>query len=100
MADIEAKVKAAVVKLVNVPLNRISSTADIRKLGIDSLMALELVAVIERTFRIHVPESRIRNIIRIDQIVKLVNGLKAGGEAKPRRKTWPRTKPLLLASQR
>ncbi len=82
-SNIEGQVKAIVAKLAKVPAGKISSTADMRKLGIDSLMALEVVANLERAFKIHVPEGKIRGVVRVDQIVKLVDELRSPGQKRP-----------------
>jgi acyl carrier protein len=74
--DIELRVRTLVAKLAKVPTDRVTSKSDVRKLGIDSLIALELVASLERAFHVHIPEGKIRDIVRVDQIVNTIAGLK------------------------
>lgn len=73
----EGKVKAIVAKFAKRPPEKIPTAADLRKLGIDSLMALEVVSHLERAFKIHIPEGRIRGIVRVDQIVHMLDELRA-----------------------
>jgi len=93
MLNIESRVRTLVAQLAKVPTNRVASKSDVRKLGIDSLVALELVAHLERAFRVHIPEGRIRDIVRIDQIVSMIAGLKkSSGQAGQSRRTRPQRK--------
>ena len=44
-------------------------------LGLDSLLALEIVASIEREYRIEVPEERIVEITTLAEAIDLVRGI-------------------------
>jgi len=77
--DVMIKVKGLIARLTKMPLEKVADKSDIRKLGIDSLMVLELIANIERTFRIRIPEGKIRSIKRVDQISELIIELKRSG---------------------
>ena len=82
MLDIESRVRTVVAQLAKIPPTKVASKSDVRKLGIDSLVALELIARLERAFHVHIPEGKIRDIVRIDQIVTLIAGLKkSSGQA-------------------
>ena len=91
--DIELRVRTLVAQLAKVPTSRVASKSDVRKLGIDSLVALELVARLERAFRVHIPEGKIRDIVRVDQIVSLIAGLKKSSvQASQSSRTGPQRK--------
>lgn len=45
------------------------------ELGIDSMMALEIVTAIEKRYRIHLPEEQIPNIRSISKVCELLKGL-------------------------
>ena len=46
-------------------------------LGLDSLVALEIIAAIEKKYRIEIPEEKISDITSLDQVIELVNELVA-----------------------
>mgnify|MGYP001581857134 FL=1 len=82
--EVEKKVKDLIARQTRVSPSRLSANTDIRKLGVDSLMALELVANIEKVFRIRIPEDRIRTIRKVGQIVTMVMQLRQTGAPRTR----------------
>ena len=44
-----------------------------KDLGIDSMMAIEIVADVERTFKLKIPEEELEKIVDLDSVVKLVS---------------------------
>ena len=93
MLDMELRVRTLVAKLAKVSADKVTSKSDVRKLGIDSLVALELVSNLERAFHVHIPEGKIRDIVRVDQIVSMIAGLKkSSGQAGLYRRSGPHRK--------
>ncbi len=45
-----------------------------KNLGIDSMMAIEIVAEVERTYKIKVPEEELQQVRDLNSIVELVTG--------------------------
>ncbi len=50
----------------------IPDDTDFRELGIDSMMGIEIVAEIERTYKISVPESELKNMTSLTRVYELV----------------------------
>lgn len=50
----------------------IPDDTDFRDLGIDSMMGIEIVAEIERTYKISVPESELKNMTSLTRVYDLV----------------------------
>ena len=50
----------------------IPDDTDFRELGIDSMMGIEIVAEIERTYKISVPESELKNMTSLTRVYDLV----------------------------
>ena len=60
-------------RVTSLPLEKIDPTAPMSKLGIDSLMALSVVAAIEKRLKINIPEKRLRGIKNIGDLVSLIH---------------------------
>ncbi len=41
-------------------------------LGIDSMMAIEIVAEVERTYKLSIPEDELKEMTNLDRVVRLV----------------------------
>ena len=50
----------------------IPDDTDFRELGIDSMMGIEIVAEIERTYKLSVPEDELVRITNLDSVYTLV----------------------------
>jgi acyl carrier protein len=50
----------------------IPDDTDFRELGIDSMMGIEIVAEIERTYKISVPETELKNMTSLTRVYELV----------------------------
>ncbi len=64
----------AVVELAGVPADHVTIDRPLKDLGIDSLVALELVVRMERQFGVRLTEDEIRNIRTIRDIVECAAG--------------------------
>ncbi len=53
-------------------VDEIPDDTDFRELGIDSMMGIEIVAEIERTYKISVPESELKNMTSLTRVYELV----------------------------
>ena len=53
-------------------IDEVPDEKDFRELGIDSMMAIEIVADVERQFKIKVPESELEKIVNLNSVVELV----------------------------
>lgn len=53
-------------------LDEVPDAVLFKDLGIDSMMAIEIVAEVERAYRLKVPESELEKITDLDSVVALV----------------------------
>ena len=71
--DIKQQIKQIVSQITEIPLKDLKDDADFtRNLGIDSMMALEIVASIEKKFKIVIPEEEIPKVTSLNGIYKLI----------------------------
>ncbi len=73
----DLKIKKEIRKIVSgiteIPESDLKDNADfVRDLGIDSMMALEIVASIEKKFKIVIPEEEIPKVTSLNGIYKLI----------------------------
>jgi acyl carrier protein len=62
-------------------VDAIPDDTDFRELGIDSMMGIEIVAEIERTYKISVPESELKNMTSLTRVYELVQANLAASTA-------------------
>jgi acyl carrier protein len=53
-------------------LDEVPDAAAFKDLGIDSMMAIEIVAEIERTYKIKIPEQELEQVTDLDSVTRLV----------------------------
>ncbi len=72
LKQIENKIKSIIAEVLEVDVKRITSKARFAEdLGMDSMRALEILAAIEKTYRIEIPEEALPKIVSFDEVVKL-----------------------------
>ena len=69
-ADLKESLRRIVAEVSEV--DEIPDDTDFRELGIDSMMGIEIVAEIERTYKISVPESELKNMTSLTRVYELV----------------------------
>ena len=75
--ELENKIKKIVSKITRMPTRKIDITADIFKyLGVDSLRAIEIIAVIEKKYKISIPPKKIVKLRTIKQIIDFLEDAK------------------------
>lgn len=75
--NIEEEIKKIVSEITEVPIDKIAPDTDFfTDLGVDSLKAIEIVAALEKKYRVVVPEKDIPKIRTINQILEYTKGLK------------------------
>ena len=75
--NIDAELRALVSDIIEVPVEKILPETDfIKDLQVDSLKAIEIVAAIEKKYRVVIPEQDIPKLINLAQITKYVKNLK------------------------
>jgi acyl carrier protein len=68
--DLKEKLRAIIAEVSEV--DEIPDAVPFKDLGIDSMMAIEIVAEIERTFKLSVPEAELKRITNLDSVYELV----------------------------
>jgi acyl carrier protein len=70
---VREEVRNRVAELTEVDPSEISDTADFMdELGVDSLMAIELMVALDKEYKIDIPEDEFREIKNVDQAVEVV----------------------------
>jgi len=72
-ADLESEVRKLVADIIELPEDKISIDARfVEDLGMDSMMALEILASIEKKFKIQIPEEYLAKITNLSDTVELI----------------------------
>jgi acyl carrier protein len=72
MSDLKEKIRAIVIEVAE--LDEVPDSTPFKELGIDSMMAIEIVAEIERAYAIKVPEEELQKVTNLDSVVEIVEG--------------------------
>lgn len=71
------EIKALVSKVIKIPEEKIDLNANLfTDLGVDSLLGVEIFAVLDKKYRIDVPEEKLKSINTLNDIINLVKELK------------------------
>ena len=74
--NVEADIRALVAEILETEPNAISSDAHfVKDLGMDSMMALEILASIEKKYRIIIPEEVLPQFTDLNKTVSIVKGI-------------------------
>jgi acyl carrier protein len=69
-ADLREALRAIVIEVAEV--DEVPDAKPFKDLGIDSMMAIEIVAEVERTYRVKIAEDELATIRDLDSVVALV----------------------------
>ena len=70
-ADLREALRAIVAEIAEI--DEVPDDQAFKDLGIDSMMAIEIVSEIERRYKIKVPEQELEQIVDLDSVVALVS---------------------------
>lgn len=74
--NIEAEVRQIISEIIEVAPDKISAEASfVEDLGMDSMMALEILASIEKKFKVSIPEDKLTSITNLQKTVELAKEL-------------------------
>ena len=74
--NVETDLRQLVATILEVEPETIDAEANfVKDLGMDSMMALEILASIEKKYKIIIPEETLAKFTSLDQTVKIVQGL-------------------------
>ncbi len=75
--NFEEEIKGMVAEIIEVPVEKLTPDADFFKdLNVDSLKAIEIVAVFEKKYRVIIPENDIPKIRSLRQLTEYTKDLK------------------------
>lgn len=75
--NIQDEIRGMVAKIIEVdPAQITPNTHFVEELGADSMMALEIMASLEKKYGITIPEEDLPKIANLNQIVELVTSLR------------------------
>jgi acyl carrier protein len=69
-ADLRDKLRAIISEVSEV--DEIPDATPFKDLGIDSMMAIEIVAEVERTYKMSIPESELQKLTHFEAVYDLV----------------------------
>ncbi len=72
IAELEARVRQVVADAVKVEVGSIGARTPFSELGLDSVGAVALVAQLEETFDLHIPEGDTLHLTSVEAVVRYV----------------------------
>lgn len=73
MSDPELREKLRAIVAEVAEIDEVPDGTAFKDLGIDSMMAIEIIAEIERTYKIKVPEQELEQVRDLDSVVALIS---------------------------
>lgn len=74
--ELELEIRKLIAKIIETDPQKITPDAHfVEDLGSDSMMALEIMAALEKKFGVTIPEDQMVKISNLSQVTKLVNSL-------------------------
>jgi len=71
--NLEKELKTIVADIVEIDEDKVTSDAKfVEDLGMDSMMALEILATIEKKYQLKIPEENLTRITNLQQVMELV----------------------------
>ncbi|UCD55289.1 MAG: acyl carrier protein [Candidatus Omnitrophota bacterium] len=72
--NLENEIRAIVARITEIEPEKITLEANfVENLGMDSMMALEILASIEKRYKLKIPEENLMKITNLKQTIELVN---------------------------
>ncbi|MFH1245781.1 MAG: acyl carrier protein [Candidatus Omnitrophota bacterium] len=76
LSEVRQEIREMIAEIAEVSPQEVTEDADLAKdLGVDSMMALEIVAALEKKYRVKVPEQKIPSIRSFRNVTELLEGL-------------------------
>lgn len=73
--DLEKEVRHLIANIVELSEDKITSDAQfVEDLGMDSMMALEILASLEKKYKIQIPEEKLAKLTNLKETVRLIEG--------------------------
>ena len=71
-SELKDQLRAIVIEVAELDDDKVEDSAKFKDLGIDSMMAIEIVADVERQYKVKIPEDELATITDLDSVVRLV----------------------------
>jgi acyl carrier protein len=79
MDNLEAEVRGLIAEIVEMEPEAIELDADfIKDMGLDSLRALEVLAALERKYRIQIPQERLLQLTSLRKVIEVTREVMGG----------------------
>lgn len=70
--NLESEIRSIIAEILEIDEGKITSDAKfVEELGMDSMMALEILASVEKKYKIKIPETYLTKITTMDSIVEI-----------------------------
>jgi acyl carrier protein len=74
--NLTKEIRTLVAKVIKIPEDKIQPDANIfSDLGVDSLLGVEIFAALDKKYNIDVPESKLREVQTLNDIIRMVEEL-------------------------
>jgi acyl carrier protein len=70
--EIKTKLKTKIASMTELEMEEIDEQARLADLGIDSLQALELLVMLERTYQLEIPQEALKHFTSISNVADLI----------------------------
>ena len=70
--EVKAQLKAKIASMTELKIEEIDEQAHLAELGIDSLQALELLVMLERAYRIEIPQAALKYFTSVNNVAELI----------------------------
>lgn len=71
---LENELRSLIAEIVEIEPDKITPDASfVEDLGMDSMMALEILASIEKKYKLRIPEENLTKITNLNKVIELVN---------------------------
>jgi len=72
MENLEKELRSIIAEITEIEPEKITMEASfVEDLGMDSMMALEILASIEKKYKIRIPEDKLMNLKNLNETIKL-----------------------------
>jgi acyl carrier protein len=71
-SELREKLRSIVAEVAEI--DEVPDETSFKDLGIDSMMAIEIIAEVERSYRIKIPENELEQVRDLNSVVELVTG--------------------------
>jgi acyl carrier protein len=76
MSNTSEEIKNIVIEILEVESEELDMETDfIKDMGVDSLRSLEILATLEKKYKIKIPEESLKKMTNLKQVIEIVEGI-------------------------